>query len=306
MSISVVIPAYNASRFLAETLESVLGQTLPPDEILVIDDGSTDDTAAIAESFPPPVRVFRRPNSRQGASRNFGVQQATSEWIAFVDADDLWRPNKLQRQMEELSKQPEADVCYTGLLRFTDAQGSRTFGTPLPAYPPEQVRRRLFRGPFFLPSSVLIRRSRFLAMGGFATTFKITEDWDLWLRLLHAGAGFAACPELLCLYRIHPGSVSSDKIVVLDECTSIYDQHIRPHLSGAQKWIAPARFFSPYHVEVAYALRKRGDPRCLSVMTRSILQWPFGDLIRYKVWAHMLLTRLGIIPDRNRPSPQPK
>jgi glycosyltransferase involved in cell wall biosynthesis len=89
MSISVVIPAYNASRFIAATLESVLGQTLPADEIVVVDDGSTDDTAAIAESFGPPVRVFRRPNSRQGASRNFGVKQTSSEWIAFTDADDL-------------------------------------------------------------------------------------------------------------------------------------------------------------------------------------------------------------------------
>src|ERR1035437_8266655 len=93
MSISVVIPAYNASRFIAATLQSVWGQTVPADEIVVVDDGSTDDTAAIAESFGPPVRAYRRPNSRQGASRNFGVKQTSSEWIAFTDADDLWEPN---------------------------------------------------------------------------------------------------------------------------------------------------------------------------------------------------------------------
>src|ERR1035441_5323830 len=109
MSISVVIPAYNRSRFIAETLESVLAQTLQPDEVLVVDDGSTDDTAAIAESFVPRVRVFRRSNQKQAAARNFGVMQATSEWIAFNDADDLWDPNKLELQMEELARHPEAD-----------------------------------------------------------------------------------------------------------------------------------------------------------------------------------------------------
>src|ERR1035437_9648809 len=101
MSISVVIPAYNASRFIAATLESVLSQSLPADEILVVDDGSTDNTVAIAAWFPPPVRVLSIPNSKAGAARNFGVSQAQTEWVAFLDADDLWEENKLERQMEE-------------------------------------------------------------------------------------------------------------------------------------------------------------------------------------------------------------
>jgi glycosyltransferase involved in cell wall biosynthesis len=99
MSISVVIPAYNAAQFIRETLDSVLNQTLPADEVLVIDDGSTDETASIAESYGSAVRVFRRPNLKQSVSRNFGVQEAKSEWIAFNDADDIWESNKLERQM---------------------------------------------------------------------------------------------------------------------------------------------------------------------------------------------------------------
>ena len=103
------MPAYNRSAYIAEALESVLAQTLPADDILVVDDGSTDDTAAIAARFPAPVRVISIPNSKLGAARNFGISKVQTEWIAFLDADDLWEPNKPARQMEELAKHPEAD-----------------------------------------------------------------------------------------------------------------------------------------------------------------------------------------------------
>src|ERR1035441_10508770 len=143
MSISVVIPAYNAFAFIAETLDSVLQQTFPPDEILVIDDGSTDDTAAVAESFGPPVRVFRRPNSRQGASRNFGVQQAVSEWIAFIDADDLWEPTKLERQMQDLFRHAGADVSYTAHVRFSqEGETIRFRGSTPPRFAPAKNIRK--------------------------------------------------------------------------------------------------------------------------------------------------------------------
>ena len=305
MSISVVIPAYNASRFIAATLESVLSQSLPADEILVVDDGSTDDTAAIAENFGPPVRVFRRPNSRQGASRNFGAQQAAGEWIAFIDADDLWEPNKLERQMEELSKHPDADICYTARVRFTQEEDAiRIIPTPsydIPFAPAQKIREGLFRCVTFLPSSAVIRRSAFLAAGGFNDQ-RTSEDWDLWLRLLHRGTKFASCSEPLLLYRLHGNNVTvtSNKLTIYQENMSVYRAHVVPHLTGPRRWIAPARYFSPLNADIAYLLREKGDPRCLSVMTASILQWPFGDLTRYKGWLHMLLTRLNVIAKRAR------
>ena len=121
MSISVVIPAYNASKHIAETLGSVLRQSFPADEVLVIDDGSTDDTGAIAARFGAPVRVIRTPNSKLPAARNLGVREAKSEWIALIDSDDLWEENKLERQMQELTRHPEADLCYTGRILLMEA-----------------------------------------------------------------------------------------------------------------------------------------------------------------------------------------
>ena len=133
-----------------------------------------------------------------------------------------------------------------------------------------------------------------------ASASPIHEDWDLWLRLLHSGAQFSACPEPLLLYRIHPNSITSDRLNLLMKNARVYRELVLPHLSGLQRWIAPARYFSDHNTDIAYLLREKTDRRCLSVMTASILQWPFGDLTRYKVWLHMLLTRL-----RSSPSPLP-
>src|ERR1035441_7246328 len=276
MSISVVIPAYNAALFIGETLESVLRQTVPADEILVIDDGSTDDTATVAESFGPPVRVIRRPNSRQAASRNFGVQEAKSEWIAFVDADDQWEPNKLARQMEELARNPLADLCYAARIDFVEQDGRVTFGRVTPVPPPEDIRQALFRNTTFLPSSVVIRRSAFLAAGGFDTQFKFVEDWDLWLRLLHAGMVFAACPEPLLLYRIHPNSASHNAIPSLAAAKQIYRRRVLPHLPKATRWLSHMKSQSGQESSAAYVLRRVGDPRHLPIMATSILRYPFN------------------------------
>jgi glycosyltransferase involved in cell wall biosynthesis len=298
MSISVVIPAYNGSRFIAETLESVFAQTLQPDEVLVIDDGSTDDTVAIVESFAPRVRVFRRSNQRQSAARNFGVQQATSEWIAFIDHDDLWVPNKLERQMEELARHPEADLCYTGHALLMQKGDTATLGRVTYAPPARDIRKSLYENWTFLPSSILIRRSTLLMVNGFNTKIcNGNEDYELWLRLLHAGAKFAACREPLLQYRKHEGNASKNlEWAWFNECIGIYKRLVRPHLPRATGWVTYFKFLSEKEGYVAYILREHGNPAHLALMARSILHWPFNDFHRYKVLLHMLYTRLRKIP----------
>ncbi|MGL6097742.1 MAG: glycosyltransferase family 2 protein, partial [Fimbriiglobus sp.] len=110
-TVSVVIPCYNGAEFLPETLRSVLAQTVPVHEILVIDDGSTDDSAAVAEGFGPPVRVIRQPNQGESVARNRGIDEATGEWVAFLDADDLWEPTKTERQLAVLATSNAKAVC---------------------------------------------------------------------------------------------------------------------------------------------------------------------------------------------------
>jgi glycosyltransferase involved in cell wall biosynthesis len=292
MSVSVVIPAYNSSKFIAQTLESVLAQTYAAKEVLVIDDGSTDDTATIAEQFGAPVRVIRRQNARQAASRNFGVAEATGEWIAFVDADDIWESFKLERQMAELALHPDADVCYAARTELIHEEEDVRLGKYLPVPAPEELRECLFEQTGFLPSTVVIRRSVFLAMNGFDTRFKIVEDWDLWLRLLDAGIRFVACNDALVRYRIHPASVSHSGMVMLREQDVILRERVLPRLPWFKRSLHYQKVFSGKESSAAYVLRKVGDDRHLWVMSRSLLRWPYGDPHRYKVLAHMLFTRL--------------
>lgn len=118
-TVSVVIPCYNAAPFLRETLDSAINQTYPPLEILLIDDGSTDDSAAIAESYGPPVRVIRQPNQGESVARNRGIDEAKGDWIAFLDADDLWDAQKTEKQVAALSNaSPDIICCYADLYFF--------------------------------------------------------------------------------------------------------------------------------------------------------------------------------------------
>ena len=258
-SISVVIPAYNAELYLADTLRSALAQTLPPLEILVMDDGSSDRTAAIAESFGPPVCVIRLRNSKAATARNLGVEQARGEWIAFLDADDIWEPRKLELQMREL----------------------------------------LMEKVTFMPSVVVIRRSTFLASGGFDPGFRFVEDWELWMRLLHAGVEFAACPEPLLQYRLHPTSTTTNALSSLGEAKLVYRRHIWPHLPPLRRYLARSRFESRHETDAAYMLRKQGDRRHLRLMFSALLKEPLHDFHRYKVFAHMMFARLRA-PARSR------
>ncbi len=283
-------------RHLKETLESVFSQTLLPDEVLVNDDGSTDGTADFAESYGPSIRVFRRANQRQAASRNFAATQTECEWLAFLDHDDLWKSTKLERQMEELMCNPAADLCYSARVTFVENGDLRRFGNVLAVPPASEISRSLSVNTTFMPGSVLIRRSTYLAFGGFDASFKLVEDWDLWLRLLYGGVQFAACQEPLLMMRLHAGNQSNDAIAALTEQKKIYRRLVAPRLPRSRRWGARQRSQSGQEAVAALILRDVGEPRALSMMLTSILRYPFAQRHRYKVLAHMIYTRLRFGP----------
>ena len=291
-TIAVIIPTYNSMKYFKETLESVLHQTLPADEILVNDDGSTDGTPAFAESYGPPIRVFRRANQRQSASRNFAATQTRCEWLAFLDHDDLWEPNKLQLQIEELTRNPTADLCYSARVNLYEEGGTFRLGDFFAVPAASDIRRALFVNTTFMPGSVLIRRTTFLAFGGFNPSIKLVEDWDLWLRLLHSGVRFAARQEPLLRMRFHAANQTNDALAALEERKEIYRRLVLPHLPRSTRWLAHQKSQSGQESATAYVLRKIGDPWNLSMMATSILRWPFNDPHRYTVLAHMLYKRI--------------
>lgn len=203
-TVSVVIPAYNAEPFVAMTVKSVLQQTYQDLEVIVVDDGSTDRTAAALEEFGDRIRVHRQANAGVAAARNAGVELSSGSWIAFLDADDLWLPNKLERQLAS----HRAPLVYTDRFNI----GARG-GLPLvqsgvtKMHDGDVFLPLLLEGNFITNSSVLIRREVFDATGGFAAGVSPAEDWDLWLRVAERHP-VAFCPEPLVRYRFHPDGAS--------------------------------------------------------------------------------------------------
>ena len=196
--ISVLIPAYNAARTVGATIESVLNQTLPAHEIIVVDDGSADDTPAVAARFGAPVRLIRQANSGPAAARNHAARLASCEWLALLDSDDRWLPNKLERQAVYLTDEKISVVhCRAENHRAEVPTGSLNF-------------ERLWQRNCLVTSSVLLRREAFLQAGGFDEDRALigVEDYNLWLRLAANGRAFAYCPETLVCYTPAPGNLS--------------------------------------------------------------------------------------------------
>jgi glycosyltransferase involved in cell wall biosynthesis len=223
--VSVVIPTHNRSELMSLALLSALGQRGVDLEVIVVDDGSTDDTAATVERIGDPrVRFLRHPTP-QGVSttRNRGIKEAKGEWIAFLDDDDLWAPQKLLAQLE--AARPNATWAYVGDVEM-DARQRVLAGTPPP--PPDEVMHRLHSANL-VPggcSGVIATREAIASTGGFDPRLKNLADWDLWLRLARTGPP-AWVREPLVGYRVHQGQMSLDVGSILREVARFERKHNR-------------------------------------------------------------------------------
>lgn len=212
MSISVLIPAYDAAATLARALDSIAAQDAPVLEIIVVDDGSADATAAVASGHGAPgLRLIRHErNKGSSAALNSGIAAALGDWIAFLDADDEWLPGKLTAQHAALRALPSADICATA-FETVDAEGRLLFryGEEVFPEPPALFWKRLLRESAIAKPSVLARRSALEAAGPFDTALPVGEDQDMWLRL----AARAPVAYVHGLYtRVHAGAGSLTRI----------------------------------------------------------------------------------------------
>jgi glycosyltransferase involved in cell wall biosynthesis len=210
LSISVVIPAYNAARFLRATLESVLGQSYPIVECIVVDDGSVDSTADIVGEFEDRVTLLSQTNQGVAAARNNGVLAATSEFIALCDADDVWRQDKLELQVRALAENPEASAALCGLV-IVDAKLKPIDEPPTPDFPSLDlaalVHHRAGEFPSASASTMLVRRDALIAAGLYDGTLSDAADWDLVVRLRKVGP-FVGTTERATFYRVHEGAMT--------------------------------------------------------------------------------------------------
>jgi len=212
--VSVIIPAYNAAAFLGETLDSALAQTYPNLEIIVVDDGSTDATPEILESYGDRIRVRRQTNAGQAAARNFGARESHGELLAFLDNDDLWDPEKIARQVALLSRFPDALAVYCD-HRAINAQGQPLSSSGALGYQRASgdiLKAMLLSCCIITPGLVLLRRRAFDEVGGFnqSQLMRGHDDYDLWLRLATRGS-FIYSPDTLVSYRRHNQQATRQK-----------------------------------------------------------------------------------------------
>jgi glycosyltransferase involved in cell wall biosynthesis len=208
-TVSVIIPAYNAIKYLSESLDSILAQTYPDFEVIIVNDGSTDNLIEWASQLTDPrVKLISQENRGSAGARNTGLNHAQGKYIAYLDADDLWDVTKLAKQVEVLEQNPEVGLVYTWIERINE-QGT-SIGKPFKINLEGDIWEKLTEKNVIAPSSAMIRRSCFEKVGMFDVSLQaFGEDWDMWLRI-------AACyrvqviPEALCSYRECATSVSKN------------------------------------------------------------------------------------------------
>ena len=218
--VSVIIPCYNYGRYLARAVDSVLSQTFSDFELLVVDDASTDDTALVAQGYADRklLRLIRRKqNKGLSAARNLGMENATGEYLVFLDADDTIAPEKLARQVEFLDKHTAAALVYSDVEYVDEAKhATRYFPGVLARYgklPQGDVFEELLSGNFMTVNSVMVRASCVAAAGLFDENLRAMEDWDMWLRIcMSGGAGYI--DSVLASVFVHKNSMSADTVTM--------------------------------------------------------------------------------------------
>jgi glycosyltransferase involved in cell wall biosynthesis len=193
--ISVAIPVHNAAPYVAAAIESVLAQTVPVAEVLVVDDGSTDDSGAVARRFGGTVRCVRQDNAGQGSARNRAVALARGELLAFLDADDLWPRDKLERQLAALRRDRDLEAVFGHVEQFVSPE---LVGPGQPVIP---AARRVLAGP--VAGTLLIRRAAFDRVGPFDARWRIAALLDWLLRAEDVGLRYVTLPDVLLLRRRH-------------------------------------------------------------------------------------------------------
>lgn len=210
--LSAIIPAWNCATFLGEAIDSALAQEDAAVEVIVVDDGSTDDTPALLESYGDRIRVLRQENKGLPAARNAGIGVARGDLIGFLDADDTWEKAKSRRQIEYLDAHPEFGLVFSDVWRIDESgrRVARILGAAGESIPTGRCLERLFLGNFILVPSVVVRKSVLDRAGPFDVNLRSIEDYDMWLRIA-AISGIGFLPDALASWRDRTGQMSGNR-----------------------------------------------------------------------------------------------
>ena len=208
--ISVVIPAYNCSAFIAETLDSVFAQTQPVDEVVLVNDGSPD-TPALERALEPyrsRLQYLVQANAGVSAARNTAIRAATGSFLAFLDSDDLWKPAFIEKHMAMFAADPTLDLAYGNGVRFGDSPDAGQLVMDVSPSSGEVTFERLIRLECNINTACVARREIVLRAGLYDESLRTSEDFDLWLRVVKAGGRVAYHRDVTMMSRLRPGSLS--------------------------------------------------------------------------------------------------
>jgi glycosyltransferase involved in cell wall biosynthesis len=295
--ISVIIPAYNAEKTILRTIESVLSQTYSNFELIVINDGSTDDTLNLITKIKDNrLKIHSFENAGLPSARNRGIKLSSGEFISFIDADDLWSPDKLESQLQALQSKLSAAVAYSWTLLIDDK--GHLLKVLDPIYYEGDVYRELLIGCFITSgSNVLIRKKCIEKVGLFDPSLKSAADWEYWIRLGKSWP-FALVPRYQILYRVHSESISCNVESVKGDILKVVD---RVYLSAPLKYQPLKRkSMSTAHQYLTslYLLRETGlhwEKEASMNFKTSIKYYPFMLLCKntqYNLWTIILLKLL--------------
>jgi glycosyltransferase involved in cell wall biosynthesis len=262
--VSVIIPAHNSAAYVVEAVRSVLAQTFRDYETIVVDDGSTDQTMDVLAQFGGAIRIHRQSNQGPAAARNAGIRLAAGEFVTFLDADDVWMPDKLARQVDFMTTHPEVGLLFADATEWRgdtiekpSILATMTFGRDAEAQVPIQdAFRKLLIENFIPTSSVMVRRSCFAKAGLFDVALPNAEDREMWLRLA-AHFPIAGVPEVLARKRSHDANISLRTEIALRSRIRVWNQCQRrfPRLAPAAVY---NQLFAITYEQLGYILLEQG------------------------------------------------
>lgn len=292
LTISVIVPARNAAPYIEDAIRSALDQTVRPTEVIVVDDGSTDGTADIARAQGPLVTVISQRVDGPGAARNLAVAHSTGEWLAFLDADDIWMPNKLERQLARVG--PETRLVFSDRYNIGELNGlALVHGDTQPPREGDIFVALMLHENFITTSSVLLRRDAFDEAGGFSNDpdLVVAEDWDLWMRIT-ARHSVEVCHEPLVKYRLHHGGTSRQVDRMMRARTRVVSSALELPKGRVLSWLTKRRIWATTHRTNAGAAGRSGRPgEAYKNYVRSIATFP----LQRGAYKGMLRLVLGLV-----------
>jgi glycosyltransferase involved in cell wall biosynthesis len=274
LPISAIIPTYNRPALLKRAIQSVLEQTLPPRELIVVDDGSTDDTEAFVRgTYGDKVRYIRQENAGTGAARNRGAREARGEWLSFLDHDDEWLTRRLELHSAAVAADPQAALVYSNFYVVGHRRGERRMVEPPP---PEALYPGLRLHNVIPTPAMSIRRDIFLSLGGFNEALRGScEDWDLLIRVTRRYPA-ARVREPLLIAHEQESSQSRRHLTMLERELSIADTTLLDGLSGYRRMLWRNRVRAAIYARAAVGAREAGAAGWPYLM-KSFGYWPLRE-----------------------------